>query len=892
MGPHYLTRMFSPRSVVVYGASDTADSLGRMVFQNLLSSSFGGEFYAVNLRHRQVAEVPAYHSACDIGKPVDLAVIATPPKTLPDVIKDCAKANIRFAVIVSQGLATVGEKHASLLQEVGQLARKLNVRLLGPNLFGLMRPRIGLNVSTFDANILPGNVALVSQSTALASTILDWAKSNQVGFSSVVSLGASVDLDVGEVLDYLVNDNQTRGILLYLEGVRDSRNFMSALRAASRAKPVIVIKAGRTAGTNIAARTHSGAMVGRDEAFEAALRRAGAVRVRSVVELFAAARVLTANYRTQGKRLAIVTNGAGPGVMAADRAADLNVNVARLNPETIEKLNKVLPSNWSHGNPVDIIGDADPARFQVAVEAVLADENVDAVVVNFTPQMKTDPIRTAEVLVGLRSKSGKPILPVWMGEGKVAAARKVFNDAKMTHYRTPEHAIEVFYALASYFHNQQLLLQVPGPLTHQQEPRVDLARMMIEHVLAQGRTVLTETEAKAVLAEFHIPVNVTRLAKSADEAVALADEIGYPVVLKVESHDILHKTDVGGVVLNLETPASVRQAYADIQSRVRDRRPDARLSGITVQPMIRRCNARELMVGVVYDKVFGPLISFGTGGVAVEVIADRSVALPPLNEFLVSNMIRRTRAAKMLGEFRNMPPVNMEALQSLLLRVSELVCELPHVQEIDINPVLVDENGVLAVDARIIVRPWQAGRDRYSHMAIYPYPSHLENEVLCRDGMPMRVRPIRPEDAAMHREFFNRLSDETRYNRLMNTLREMSPAMLVRFTQLDYAREMALIGVVEENGEDAIVGVARYASNPDRDSCEFALTIRDDFQGKGLGRILMEQLFDAARQNGLTTMEGEIFANNTNMLKLMTKLGFELGPHAEDPGLRQAVKIL
>ncbi len=892
MGVHYLDRMFSPRSVAVYGASDTIGSVGYCVFQNLLSGSYGGEVVPVNVRHRKVADLPAVPSAVSVGHPLDLAVIATSSRSLLDVVRDCGKADIRNAVIVSQGLATATERQAGLLQEVATLARKLNVRLLGPNLFGLMRPRIGLNVSTFDANILPGNLALVSQSTALASTILDWAHTNQVGFSSVVSLGASTDIDVGEVLDYLVNDNQTRAILLYLEGVRDARSFMSALRAASRAKPVIAIKAGRSGATNVAARTHSGAMVGSDDAFEAALRRAGAVRVHSVVELFAAARVLTSNYRTEGKRLAIVTNGAGPGVIAADRAVDLHVSIAHLDAATITRLDRQLPANWSHANPVDIIGDADAERFEAAVVAVLDDPNVDGVVVNFTPQMNTEPIRTAEAIAALRSKSTKPLLPVWMGEGKVSAARKVFQQAKMAHYRTPEHAVEVFYAISSYVHNQQLLLQVPGPRAHTDEPKVESARMMIEHVLGQGRTVLTESEAKSVLAEFGIPVNLTRLARSEDEAVVLAGEMGYPVALKIESHDILHKTDVGGVVLNLDSEAAVRQAYADIRSRVREQRPDARISGIAVQPMIRRGNARELMVGVVYDKVFGPLISFGTGGVAVEVIGDRSVSLPPLNEFLVNNMIRRTRAAKMLGEFRNMPPVNMDALHNLLLRVSELVCELPHVQEIDINPVLVDDQGVLAVDARMIVRPWRAGRDRYSHMAIYPYPAHLENQVICRDGMSMVVRPIRPEDAAMHREFFNGLSDETRYNRMMNALRELSPAMMVRFTQLDYAREMALIGVIEENGGDAIVGVSRFVSNPDGDSCEFALVVRDDQQGKGLGRILMEQLFDAAREKGLKIMEGEIFANNTNMLRLMDKLGFAVSPHTEDPGLRMAIKTL
>ncbi|MEW9897451.1 bifunctional acetate--CoA ligase family protein/GNAT family N-acetyltransferase [Chitinivorax sp. PXF-14] len=894
MGPHYLSCLFAPGSVAVIGASESAGSLGDVVTRNLQAAKYQGKIYAVNKHHRTVHGLPVHHHVQDIDGPVDLAVIATPGEVLADVVADCVKKRVKAAVILSQGLIMADHEHAQALNRARELARKGGLRLLGPNLFGIMRPALGLNATDYVGAIRPGNLALVSQSTALSTAILDWAETNDVGLSSVVSLGATVDVDFGEVLDFLVNDPQTRGILLYIEGIRDARVFMSALRAASRTKPVIVIKAGRNGMVLQSPHTHSGAMVGRDDAFEACIRRAGAVRVRSVADLFAAARVLTSNYRATGPRLAIITNGAGPGVMAADRMSDLHVRMAKLKDETIAQLDKALPASWSRANPVDIIGDAPPERFEAATRACLADGNVDGVVVIYTPQIHTDAEATARVMAKLRGEFNKPLLLVWMGEGKVQAARRVFAEHKLAHYRTPENAIEVFWALAVYQRNQKLLLQVPGPLAHKEDPpQLDEARALIDRVLDSGRQVMASHEALQLLSYFHIPIATSIPAENQDQAVAIAEQLGYPVALKINSTDILYKTDVNGVVLGLKNAEAVRDAFRLIVDGARLRRPDAKINGVTVQPMVRLRHGRELMVGVTHDPVFGPLVAFGSGGITVEIINDRMVALPPLNDFLAEKMIQGTRVSRLLHEFRNLPAARIDAVKSVLLRVSEMVCELPQIREMDINPFLADENGVVALDARIVLAPYSTMGGRYGHMAIHPYPADLISAATLKDGTIVNVRPMRPEDAELQQIFVRGLSEESRYNRFMNTMKQLPDSLLIRLTQLDYARELALIGyIVDENGQERQIGVSRFAANPDGESCEFALVVADDWQGKGVGSLLMNRLFDAARLKGLKVIEGEIFAANSNMLKLMERLGFAIRNHEEDAALRRAIKTL
>jgi acetyltransferase len=892
MGQHYLSTLFSPKSVAVIGASERPDSVGNIVFRNMLEGGYQGELYAVNPKHGEILGQPAYGTIEEIGKPVELAVVATKADAVPEIIEACGKHGVKAVIVLSAGFSETGAHGAALEQAVLANAKRYGLRIIGPNCLGLMRPAIGLNATFNKGSAKPGNLALVSQSGALCTAILDWAPANDVGFSSVVSMGTSADVDFGEILDYLTSDIHTQSILLYVEGIHKARGFLSALRAAARVKPVFVIKVGRHAAGSKAVMSHTGALVGQDDVFDAALRRAGVVRVMSIGQLFSAAKALTSRYRSSGNRLAIVTNGGGPGVMATDHAVDLGIPLAMLSPETIDSLNQTMPPTWSHGNPVDIIGDASAERYRDAVTACLSDPNVDGVVVILTPQAMTRPLEVAQVMIDIADRFSKPLLTCWMGDVQISSSRTLFSQAKIPTFRTPESAVESFYYISNYSQNQRLLMQTPGPLSHYDEPDAEGARMLIETVLAERRKVLSEMESKSLLSAFRIPVANTVVARSPAEALLLAQQLGFPIAMKINSPDITHKTDAGGVRLNLVNAQAVRAAYNDIISDVKKNRPGARIDGISIQPMVVKPNGRELLVGVTTDPVFGPVISFGAGGTSVEVLGDRAVSLPPLNRYLVRDLIGGTKVSKLLGAFRHMPPAHMEALESVLLRVSEMVCELPWLREMDINPLIVDESGVLAADARVIVDFRPLTTDRYTHMAIYPYPAYLVQQWQLPDGTDITVRPIRPEDADIEQEFVRSLSDEAKYFRFMDTIHELSQVQLVRFTQIDYDREMALIAVIERDGKEMQVGVARYATNPDGESCEFAVVVGDDWNHKGIGHKLMAALMEAARAKGLKNMEGEVLAGNRNMLNLAARLGFSAITSTEDSGVKRVMKLL
>ena len=892
MGQHYLKSLFSPESVAIFGASDRIDSVGQIVLSNMLKSGYKGALFPINPKHDEIQGHKVYASLFQVSEIVELAVIATPAQTVPDIIEDCGKHGIKAAVIISAGFSETGATGQTLERAVLENARRYGIRLLGPNCLGIMRPDRGLNATFNKGSANAGNLAFVSQSGALCTAILDWAQTNDVGFSSVVSLGSTADVDFGEILDYLVTDQLTQNILLYIEGIRNARSFMSSLRAAARIKPVILVKVGRHAAGSKAAMSHTASLVGSDDAFDAAVRRAGVVRVKTITQLFSAAKALSCGFHPSGNRLAIVTNGGGPGVMATDHAIDLGLEMATLSDATMEQLNQVLPPTWSHGNPVDVIGDAQADRYQKAVRACLEDSNVDGVLAILTPQAMTKPLEAANTLIELSKQYSKPLLTCWMGESQVAKSRVAFNLAKKPNFRTPEPAVEVFSYLSAYYRNQKLLMQMPGPLSHHLEPDVEAARMIIDGALQDRRKILSEMESKALLSAFHIPVAQTMIAHSPNEAMLIAQQLGFPVVMKVNSRDITHKTDAGGVLLNLVNAQAVTAAYHTIIANVKLNRPDAQMDGVAIEPMVVKPNGRELMVGVTYDAVFGPVITFGAGGTMVEVIGDRAVVLPPLNTFLVRDLIHSTHATKMLGTFRHMPPVAMAALESVLLRVSEMVCEPPALTEMDINPLIVDEHGALAADARIVIALRQPSADRYAHMAIYPYPTHLISTWQLADGRNITIRPIRPEDAEIEQAFVRGLSEEARYFRFMFSVQELSQAMLLRFTQIDYSREMALIAVTFEQDKEIELGVARFAISPEGESCEFALVIADAMQGKGLGQKLMTALMDAARAKGLKVMAGEVLKTNTNMLKLMNRLGFSIEDRLDGDNIKRVRKIL
>jgi acetyltransferase len=863
------------------------------VFRNLLAGGFSGGLYAINPKRETVQGKPCYPDIESLRQPVDLAVIATPAPTVPDIIRRCGEAGVRVALVLSAGFGEAGDAGAALEKEVLDHARRYDMRIVGPNCLGILRPQSGLNASFSNNNALPGRMAFVSQSGALCTAVLDWAQGSDIGFSAIVSLGDAADVDFGDVLSYLAMDPHTSSILLYVEGIRNARGFFSGLRIAARLKPVVVVKAGRQAAGSRAAVSHTGALVGSDDVFHAALRRAGVVRAYTIKQLFAAAEILASRrYRVHGNRLAIVTNGGGPGVMAADRAAEMDVDLPELDPPTLQALNAALPAHWSQGNPVDILGDAGPERYRQAVSLCLADPAVDGVLVMLTPQPMTRPLAAAEATIAAAEASDKPVLACWMGKGQVEQARALFGQHQLAHFDTPEASVEAFAFLASYRSNQELLMQVPGPLGRRSEPDVEGARLIIEGVLADGRSQLSELESKAILRAFGVPVVETIEASSASQALVVAESLGFPLVMKINSPDITHKSDVGGVRLNIQTAGAVRSTFNELVEAVRAKRPDAKLAGVTLEPMIKRANGRETMIGVVRDPVFGPAISFGAGGTAVEVMHDRFVSLPPLNRFIAAQMIERTRISRLLGAFRNLPPVNREALENVLLRVSELVCELPHVTELDINPLIVDEHGAIAVDARLVVaHPAHAARP-YAHMAIHPYPSHLENQLQLADGTNLLIRPIRPEDSGIEQEFVRKLSPQSKYFRFMRALHELTPEMLVRFTQIDYDQEMALIAVVMDQDREIEVGVARYATQPDGRSCEFAIVVADEWRHRGIGFQLMSQLMDIARARDLDVMESEVLAENTGMLALAGKLGFAIKASTETPGVRYVSRRL
>ncbi len=875
MKKHYLSNVFEPQSVAVVGASDRQNSVGGQILRNLREAGFKGELYPVNPKHQQVQGLTAYKSITDIDHQVDLAVIAAPARFVPGVMRECGEHGVSAAIVISAGFGEVGKEGQALQQEVVDVARTYGIPLVGPNCLGIVRPRVGLNATFAKSGVPDGHVALVAQSGAFCTALLDWADTHGYGFSAVASLGATADVGFGEVLDYLAVDPATDSILLYVEGVTNARTFMSGLRVAARLKPVIVVKSGRNETGTRAAVSHTGALVGGDDVFDAAIERAGAVRVQSVSELFAAAQMLASGTRVDGSRLAIVTNGGGPGVMAADRASDLDVPLAELTKESEAELNKVLPAQWSHSNPIDVLGDADPERYRRATEIVLADPGVDGLIVLLTPQAMTDPTACAVAVAEAASGSKKPVLACWMGAGLVAGGRAHFSENGIPQFRSPEAGVEAFGYLAAYRRNQTALLQAPGPLAAYTEPDVEGARLIIENVMAERRATLTGAEAKAVLRAFQIPVTPSINVTTAADALVAAESVGLPVAMKINSPDITHKSDVGGVRLNIGEPRSVRKVFREMVDGVRAAAPDARVNGVTIEPMVSRPHARETMVGVVTDPVFGPVLSFGAGGTAVEIFADSQVALPPLNDYLSRLLIEDTRVARFLGDFRNLPAVDLDALTDVLERVSEMACALPQIRELDINPLLVDENGVVAVDARIVVAMPSASTARYGHMAIHPYPTELVSHWQLADGTDITIRPIRPEDAENEAAFVEALSAEARYFRFAQNLDTLTPAMLARFTQIDYDTEMALVGVVNDGTADAhFVGVARYVTNPDRASCEFALTVGDKWQGHGVGTEMMRRLMVIARDRGLEVMEGEVLANNTKMLRLCEGLGF------------------
>ncbi len=874
-----LDKIFEPKSVAVIGASEKPLAVGHIVLKNLIDGQFAGPIYPVNPKHKSLLDRQAYPNVAALPETPDLAVVCTPAVTVPDVVRQCGEAGIRGMIIISAGFREVGEEGAALEKAILEEAAKFDgLRIIGPNCLGIIAPHSNLNASFAKGMPRKGRVAFLSQSGALCTSVLDWALEGDIGFSNFVSVGNAIDVGMGDLIDYFANDGLTESIILYAESVTNAREFLSAARAFTRKKPIIAYKAGRFAESAQAAASHTGAMAGVDAVYEAAFNRAGIVRVFDVVSMFHCAEVLAREKIPHGDRLAIVTNAGGPGVMATDSLLAKGGKLAKLSPVSIEELNKHLPSVWSHGNPIDVIGDADATRFARALEVALADPGVDAALVILTPQAMTEPTATAEQVAEVAHRSSKPVLTAWMGGRMVREGVQKLDEAGIPTCTFPEEAVGAFMALVQYGRNRETLYETPRDVPLAFAHNRTKLRSVFHSILNGEREILSEITSKALLEAYDIPVTKPYAARSPQEAVKVAEQVGYPVVLKVLSPDITHKTDVGGVVLNLANADDVTSAYARIVAQAKEKRPDATVEGVTVQRMAAVPSGVELIVGVKRDPVFGAVLLVGLGGVTAELFQDRALELPPLSERLARRMLESLRSWPLLQGYRGRPRVNVDRLIEILMRVSYLAADYPEIQELDINPLLVGRDELVAVDARVIVdretlvKPVRP----YSHLAIRPYPEEWVRPNKLRDGTPILLRPIKPEDEPLWHELLANCSQESLWFRFRYVFKSTTHEMATRYCFIDYDREIAIVAEIEEDGQRKLIGVGRIVADSDHQDGEYAVLVADAWQGMGLGSIMTDYCLEICKAWGLRRVVAETTHDNSRMLHIFQSRDFAL----------------
>lgn len=875
-----LDKIFRPRSVAVIGASDSPGKVGYTLLKNLIDQGFAGPIYPINPQRETIQGLAAYPSLDKLPQPVDLAVICTPAPTVPKLIRQCGEQGTRGVVIISAGFREVGAAGKELEEHVRLAAADYpGLRIIGPNCLGVMVPGSKLNASFAASSPLPGRLAFLSQSGALCTAVLDWSKSEGIGFSHFLSLGNMLDVGFDDLLDYLAADPQTDAVLLYVESITEAREFMSAARAFSRHKPIVAYKAGRFADSAKAASSHTGAMAGVDAVYEAAFQRAGMVRVFALDDMVDCAELLARQSVLKGSRLAIITNAGGPGVMACDALLECRGTLAQLSPNSIAKLNTCLPPFWSHGNPIDVLGDAPAERYADALREVLKDPGVDAALVILTPQAMTDSTATAKLVAQASQQFRKPVLAAWMGGESVREGIEHLTAAKVATYHTPEHAIRAFMNMVDYARHRDLLHETPRdvPLTFSLN-RAGLRQKFTE-IAARNHDILSENDSKELLEAYGVPVSRPLAAATAAEAVELAQELGYPVVMKILSPQITHKTDVQGVVLNLQSDHEVTAAFERMTQTAHMLRPDATIQGVTMQRMLTAVHGVELIVGVKRDPVFGPVIMVGLGGVTAELLQDRALELPPLNERLARRMLESLRSWPLLNGYRGRPMINLDRLLEVLMRFSYLVADLPEILEVDINPLLVTPQEVIALDARVIIdRSTNSVTTRpHAHLAICPYPEEFTHSVTLRDGTAVLIRPIKPEDEPAWHALLSRCSAASLWQRFRYIFKETTHDMATRFCFIDYDRELAFVAEVESQGEKRLIGVGRLVSDPDRETAEYAVLIEDAFQGQGLGGCLTDACLNVAKSWQLRLVYGETTHDNMAMQKIFRKRGFACG---------------
>ncbi len=890
---HPLDPIFQPKTVAVVGATERPGSVGRTVLWNLLRSPFGGTVYPINANRPNVLGIRAYRDLHEMPEKPDLVVVSTPAATVPGILREAVELGVPSAIVISAGFKEHGEAGQELERQIAEIIRG-KMRLIGPNCLGVMNPIGGLNATFASAMARPGNVAFISQSGALCTAVLDWSLRELVGFSGFVSIGSMLDVDWGDLIDYFGHDSRTESIVIYMESVGDARSFLSAAREVALSKPVIVIKAGRSAAAAKAAASHTGSLTGSDEVLDAAFRRVGVLRVDSIADIFYMSEVLAKQPLPRGPRLAILTNAGGPGVLATDALVAQGGELARLSPETLEAYDAILPPHWSHSNPIDILGDADPERYAKALEVASKDPGIDGMLVILTPQGMTNPTQIAEQLRPYAGSTGKPLLASWMGGAEVAGGEEILNRAGIPTFPFPDSAVKAFTYMCKYAYNLKGLYETPA-LRHEEAVDRTRAESLLKRVRETGRTLLTEYESKQLLGAYGIPCVRTEIAESAREAARIAGEIGFPVAVKLYSETISHKTDVGGVQLNLKTDEQVRVAFDEIRRLVEEKKGPGHFLGVTVQPMAK-LDGYELIVGSSIDAQFGPVLLFGAGGQLVEISRDSALALPPLNSTLARRMMEQTRIFAALRGVRGRAPVDLTALDDLLVRFSELVVEQPWIREIDINPLLATHERLLALDARVVLHGADVAEDRLPRPAIRPYPTQYAGEWTMKDGTPITIRPIRPEDEPLIIKFHEKLSERSVYLRYFQPMKlstRTAHERLTRICFIDYDREMALVGEWRDPASDErrILGVTRLSKIHGTEAAEIAVVILDEFQHRGLGTELVRRNIEVARAEKLKTVIANILPENFEMRAVCQRLGFSLQHNLEDNVVRGTLDL-
>lgn len=871
-----LKKLFQPRSIAVIGASDKPATIGRTVMRNLMEGEFKGVITPVNIKRREVHGLKSYYHIRDVPEVPDLAIITAPSYAVLQIVRECGKAGVGGLAILSAGFNETDEEGLHRLERIKAIARDYGMRVLGPNCMGFINPYLGLNASFSSRIAQPGNIAFISQSGALGMSTLDWAMEQNVGFSYFVSVGAMADVGFADLIDFFGTDNHTSCILVYMETIKEARRFMSAARAFARHKPIIVLKAGRSREGRRAALSHTGALAGNDRVFSAAFRRSGIIRVATIAQLFNSAQSLAMQPRPKGNRLAILTNAGGPAILATDHLVARGGALSQFTETTFEKLNERLPVNWSHANPVNVRGNASDEVYQTALEVLLRDKNTDGVLVILTYQANTDPDAIAEAVVKINKRARKPILAAWMGEQAVEPGREILEKGKVPHYRYPESAVDVFTRIYEYTRNLEMLYETPPEEPMEFKPEREKAQAIIQKVRAEGRQQMMESEAKALLSCYQLPVTNFQLAKTEDEAVAFAAECGYPVAMKVASPDLYHKSDIGGVQLDLPDEAAVRAAYQTVTGNLKQYAPKAALRGVVVERMVNK--PFELIIGARKDALLGPVIAFGKGGIAVEVYSDTQLGLPPMNMALARRMIERTKIYPLLQGYRNRAGVDLELLAFTLCKFAYLVMDFPEIQEIDINPFVMDQSEGLILDAHVVLdrNVSREKRKPYAHLVLPPYPGRYQRKIQAKNGQEVSLRPIRPEDEPMELEMVNRLSKESLYFRFFGFVPKMTHELMTRFTQIDYDREMAIIALIEHKGQEEMIGVVRIIADPWGEAAEYAILIADEWQGQGLGSKMTDYIIEIGQDMGLQKIYATVLSSNKGMLTLFERKGFSI----------------